>query len=178
MFTPPSDKDGSRLDIDENLGQPRFYGPTSQLYIQRRSYADVNDVPSGYDEPAADLNMDSVPLRGQLFHTFWRIQPNSVVTVDETLLEAGRQANRRSQYYSPFLENSVLACATRMSTSEGVRRLGGQYADRAKSEIAQELENPNIASLQGFLQLSDFEATRGRDRLGYMYCGECCSSRV
>ena len=78
----------------------------------------------------------------------------------------------RSEYYSSFLENALLSCATRMSTSEGVRALGARYAARAKAEIAQELEYSNIATLQGFLLLSDFEATRGRDRLGYMYCGK------
>lgn len=94
------------------------------------------------------------------------------VIVDETSFEAGRALVTRSEYYSTFLENALLSCATRMSTSGGVRALGSQYAARAKSEIAQELEYSNIATLQGFLLLSDFEATRGRDRLGYMYCGK------
>lgn len=172
MFTPPSEKDGARLELDENCGQPRFYGPTSQLYIQRRSYADVSDAMGAYDEPNADLTMESAPLRDLLFHTFWRAQPNSVVVVDKPLFEAGYRPSSRSEYYSTFLVNSLLACATRMSTSEGVRALGGRFVDRAKVDIAQELENPNIATLQAFLLLSDFEATRGRDRLGYMYCGK------
>jgi hypothetical protein len=59
-----------------------------------------------------------------------------------------------------------------MSTSPGVRALGPKYADQASSYITQELPRPNVATLQGFLLLSDFEATRGRDRLGYIYCGK------
>ena len=171
-LTPPREKDGSRLEVDENHGRPRFYGPTSQLYIHRRSFADPSDSPGRYDEQGAALNIDSAPLRALLFHTFWRIQPSSVVIVDQAFFEAGRESIGRSEYYSPFLEHTILACATRMSTSEAVRTLGAQYADRAKAETAVELENPNIATLQGFLMLSDFEATRGRDRLGYMYCGK------
>lgn len=81
--------------------------------------------------------------------------------------EMGRNAPARSQYYSEFLENCILACATRMSTSAGIRALGPRYAEQASSLVIQELQRPNVATLQGFLLLSDFEATRGRDRLGY-----------
>lgn len=88
--------------------------------------------------------------------------------------EMGRNSPTRSQYYSEFLENSILACATRMSTSPGIRTLGPRYADQASSQITQELQKPNVATLQGFLLLSDFEATRGRDRLGYIYSGIGC----
>ena len=88
--------------------------------------------------------------------------------------EMGRNSPLRSQYYSEFLENAILACATRMSTSSGIRALGPKYADQASSQITQELQKPNVATLQGFLLLSDFEATRGRDRLGYIYSGIGC----
>ena len=86
----------------------------------------------------------------------------------------GRNSPVRSQYYSEFLENAILACATRMSTSPGIRALGPKYADQASSQITQELQRPNVATLQGFLLLSDFEATRGRDRIGYIYSGIGC----
>lgn len=86
--------------------------------------------------------------------------------------EAGKLSRIRSEYYSPFLEHSILACATRMSTSSDMRAFGSHYADQASTVIAQELRNPNIATLQAFLLLSDYEATCGRDRLGYMYCGK------
>lgn len=118
------------------------------------------------------LNIDSTPLRALLFHTYWKIQPHSIIIVDEGFFLQGREAGRRSEYYSTFLEDAILACATRLSTSEGVRALGARYVDRAKAAIPHELERPNTATLQGFLLLSDFEATRGRDRLGYLYSGE------
>ena len=35
-----------------------------------------------------------------------------------------------------------------------------------------ELEYPTLATVQGFLILADFEATRGRDRLGWTYMGQ------
>ena len=53
-----------------------------------------------------------------------------------------------------------------------MRAFGPKYAEKALGAITQELQSPNIAALQGFLLLSDYEATRGRNRLGYMYCGK------
>ena len=88
--------------------------------------------------------------------------------------EMGRNDSRRNQYYSAFLENCMLACATRMSTSPGIRALGPKYAEQASAQVTQELQRPNVATLQGFLLLSDFEATRGRDRIGYIYSGIGC----
>lgn len=169
-MTPSSDTDPSRVDLDEADGQPRSYGPTSQPYIQRHS------VPVDTGDSVPDdrgLNIDSIPLRASLFNTYWKIQPHSIVIVDESFFVQGRDTGRRSEYYSEFLEDAILACATRLSTSDGVRALGPRYVDRAKAVIAQELERPNTATLQGFLLLSDFEATRGRDRLGYLYSGRC-----
>ncbi|EQB44733.1 hypothetical protein CGLO_16486 [Colletotrichum gloeosporioides Cg-14] len=63
----------------------------------------------------------------------------------------------------------MLACATRIRTSSSVRKLGRAYADLAKKDIVFELERPTIATLQGFLLLSDFEATSARDRIGWTY---------
>lgn len=167
-LTPSTDKDSTRLDMDESDGRLRFYGPTSQAHIHRPS------VPVESDDWATDddgLSIDSLPLRALLFNTYWKIQPHSFVVVDESLFLRGRESGARSEYYSPFLEDALLASATRMSTSSGVRRLGPKYVERAKTAITSELERPNTATLQGFLLLSDFEATRGRDRLGYLYCG-------
>ncbi len=168
-LTPSTDKDPSRLDVDEADGQPRFYGPTSQAHIQRHGVPVESEELTAEDEK---LNIDSLPLRSVLLTNYWKIQPHSIVIVDESLFLQGRESGRRSEYYSQFLEDALLASASRMSTSSGVRALGPKYVERAKTVIAQELERPNTATLQGFLLLSDFEATRGRDRLGYLYCGE------
>ena len=136
---PPSE---SRLELDENDDSPRFYGPTSQRYIQRRSFAAVDEGSNMPDTSTEELKMDSAPLRSLLFHNWWQIQPNSVVVVDEAWFQSSRHVGGRSEYYSTFLENSLLACATRISTSESVRALGPKYAERAKTETAQELEYP------------------------------------
>lgn len=172
-LTPSSDKETNRLQLDEADGGPRFYGPTSQAHIHRQSVPVESEEHATHDE---GLNIDSTPLRTAIFSTYWKIQPHSIVMVDESLFLEGREGRRRSEYYSTFLEDALLASATRMSTSGGVRALGPKFVERAKAAIADELERPNTATLQAFLLLSDFEATRGRDRLGYLYCGKSCIS--
>ncbi|VUC25610.1 unnamed protein product [Clonostachys rosea] len=113
--------------------------------------------------------MDSPQLREVLLNSCWNYYLRSVTVVDQQLFMSHRSSGKRSQYYSSFLESSLLACGTRISTSPAVRKLGRSYAERAKQHIADELEQPTIATLQGFLLLSDFEATAARDRVGWTY---------
>lgn len=53
-----------------------------------------------------------------------------------------------------------------------MRKLEKPYIDRAAKDIPMELEYPTLATAQGFLLLADFEATRGRDWLGWTYMGQ------
>jgi hypothetical protein len=76
-----------------------------------------------------------------------------------------------SFWYSSFLETVLLASAARLSTSDDIRSLSHKYAARARQGIPLALETPSAASLQGFLLLSEFEVTQGRDRIGWMLCG-------
>lgn len=173
LMTPLSEKQsGSNSDIDTDLGQSRFYGHTCQLYLQ---YRDATPCDTVYpdDDAASEVKLDSPPLRNVLFQTFWRLQPFSQALVEQERFERGRKRRIRSQWYSDFLEHVMLASASRVSTSPTVRALGARYATLAKNSIVYELEHPNIASLQGFMLLSDFEATRGKNRLGYMYASKC-----
>lgn len=153
----------------------RYYGPTTQLYIQSSSDADSGSRTSAKSASTVDfiLDMDSPQLRNSLIQLSWGYYSRSVSVVDERLFMLHRERQQRSQYYSSFLECALLACATRMRTSQGMKRLGRAYADRAKQELIHELENPIIATLQGLLLLSEFEATSARDRLGWIYSGTC-----
>lgn len=169
-MTPPSEKGTSRLEVDEDKGQARFYGPTSQAYHSKTLNID-SDLSSGLERSSVELSIDSKTVRALLFQTYWKSQPLSTTVVDQHRFETARRSVTRTEYYSTFLENCLLACATRMSTSADIRALGARYVEQAQADLAQELQNPNIATLQGFLLLSDFESTRGKDRLGYMYCG-------
>lgn len=75
-------------------------------------------------------------------------------------------------WYSNFLEAVMLASACRLSNSSAVRSLGEQYSIQAKADILQALENPSAASLQGFLMLSEYELSQGREHMGWQFCGK------
>lgn len=154
-----------------------FYGSTTQNHVHSplpesphslQLASMVNHADSDFEHETT-MNMDSVQLRKALLLIFFKLQTNVQVVVHQDLFMRGRTQGGRHRYYSEFLENSILAAATRHSTSLAVRQLGTQYADRAKARISFELDQPNIASLQGFLVLSDFESTRGRARIGWTY---------
>lgn len=114
----------------------------------------------------AALGLDSSQVQKVLLEIAWRYLSLQTGLVHEQYFLSHRDLGVRSQYYSPFLENALLACASRVSTSTSIRNLGKPYIDRAVKDIPMELENPTLSTIQSFLLLADFEATRDRDRLG------------
>lgn len=167
---PSTEETVSCLDFDQVAGQPRYYGAASRLYIHECGHTSLPSADPGSDS-TLDIDLDSPQIQKQLLFLFWHVQTLPAAVVDENLFRAGRAAGGRSQYYSNFLQNALLACASRASTSSTLRGLGERYIKRAKAEVSGEIERPNLASLQGYLLLSDFEATQGRDRVGWIYCG-------
>ncbi|OAL44221.1 hypothetical protein IQ07DRAFT_649271 [Pyrenochaeta sp. DS3sAY3a] len=172
MMTPSSGDIENATETDES----RFYGPTSQPYLhsthEESPLSTTNDL--GDD---STLDIDLMQVRRLLFENYWAIHALAAkVIINKKRFMADRVIGKRSQYYSTFLENALLAIATRTSTSRAMRELGKQFLERARAEVSFELEHLNVASMQGFLLLSDYEATRGRDRLGWMYCGIACRS--
>lgn len=170
--TVSTEDDNPTLECDEQNGQPRFYGPTSQLHIRSNSLAVDQEADLNASISANGLKTASSRVKEVLIQGFWESQPLSQAIVERTRFEDGRKTGMRGEYWSSFLENALLACASRMRTSPDVRALGPRYCEQATSMMLEEMQNPKIATIQGLLLLSDFEATRGRDSLGYLYCGE------
>ncbi|RVX70490.1 hypothetical protein B0A52_05141 [Exophiala mesophila] len=150
-----------------------FYGPTCPLHVSSPHQAIRNPPREVSSYRDAQIDMDSCRLKDMLFNAYFSFQTLSVKIVDQQKFLSDNQIGVRSHYYSSFLENSLLACSSRLSTSRAVRNLGPNYCQRAKTEIVPELENPNLATLRGMLLLSDFEMSQGRDRVGWMYCIAC-----
>ncbi|KAK3652919.1 hypothetical protein LTR56_004867 [Elasticomyces elasticus] len=116
------------------------------------------------------VGTNTAHLKRKLLQSFFRYQPLWVTAVDEELFWEYREGRVSSMWYSDFLEASMLACAARLSSSSAVRSLGQQYSTQAKAEITRALENPSAASLQGFLMLSEYEVSQGRDSMGWQLC--------
>jgi hypothetical protein len=176
-MSPP--KNGHNHERFDDL--PSFYGMTSHPHVGSPVEA---LQPLSTDEVVAlgiDLDPNSLHLRDHLLQSYFKYQTLWVDIVDKQCFSSSREHGTQSRWYSDFLENSMLACATRLSTSKAVRALGPRYLSSAKDEAMKAMCEPTPASLQGFLLLSEYEVTQGNDRPGWMYCGKSfilCLSRA
>ncbi|EFX06499.1 fungal specific transcription factor domain containing protein [Grosmannia clavigera kw1407] len=166
-------------------GSPSFYGATSHPHVGTSNEEAPMPMPL-FDEAdvagiGIDLDPNSPHLRAHLFQSFFQYQTLWVDVVDKEAFlgqpTAGGGiggANTQSRWRSSFLENAMLACGTRLSTSKSVRALGPKYCEWAKGDVLRAMSDPTPASLQGFLLLSEYEVTQGNDRPAWMYCGVAC----
>lgn len=165
---------------------PSFYGATSHLHVVSYDRRDGREpghmtVFDELDAVGIDLDINSPHLRDTLLQLFFKYQILWVSVVDKEaffshqalqgLTSAGSPPSR---WYSKFLESTMLACGARLSTSKAVRALGIKYCDWAKTEMVRAMSEPTPANLQGFLLMSEYEVTRGNNRLGWMLCGMAC----
>ncbi|KAL2855260.1 hypothetical protein BJX68DRAFT_274200 [Aspergillus pseudodeflectus] len=151
-------------------------GPTSQSHLRR--LGSRSKVVSTHLDEFADLgivvDINSTHLKNRLLDSFFQYQPLWVSVVDEHCFRTHQSAQELSMWYSPFLEIVMLACSARLSTSSAVQLLAEEYSAQAKLLIPQALKNPSAAAMQGFLLLSEYEATQGRERVGWQLCGMAC----
>ncbi|KFY92971.1 hypothetical protein V498_04641 [Pseudogymnoascus sp. VKM F-4517 (FW-2822)] len=166
---------GKRGQDSGALGPTAQYRARSSGIIQSYSH---HDHPYIKEDVLAHLGValdtNTVQVKCRLLQSFFRYQPLWVNSVDENLFWENRENHEPSMWYSNFLETVMLASACRLSNSSAVRSLGEQYSIQAKADILQALENPSAASLQGFLMLSEYEVSQGRERMGWQFCGMAC----
>lgn len=128
-------------------------------------------MPDELAEAGIGLDMNSTQLCNNLIQLYFEYQKLWVSIVDQRKFMEDRQKGIESPWYSPFLETTVLACATRLSTSRAVRALGQKYVNKARESVPDVLETPSPSFLQGLLMLSEYEVTQGNERPGWMFCG-------
>lgn len=162
--------------VGESLTLPEqveiYYGPTCPRHVSSPSATGPFLPADDLAHPEVQIDMNAPRLKIELINNYCTFQTLSVTLIRRETFLSHRDLGFRSQHYSKFLENSLLACSARLSTSAAVRALGPSYAKCAKSDIVSELENPNMATLQGMLLLSDYEMTEARERVGWLYCGK------
>lgn len=158
-------------DAPDNPDPSKSSVPSSNLTQVPLSSDSVLATKEDVENEAA-LNLDSSQVQKVLLEIAWRYLSLQTRFVHERYFLSHRGLGVRSQYYSAFLENTLFACASRMSSSAAIRNLGTSYIDRAVKDIPMELENPRLSTVQGLLFLADFEASRDRDRLGWRYMGQ------
>ncbi|KPI39557.1 Nitrogen assimilation transcription factor nit-4 [Cyphellophora attinorum] len=177
-----SQSSNSIRDLYGNTARDTAYGE-HELTTPFSTSAPMRSQPQlvqAYTEPHNHINLgpavdsNTPQLKIWLLKSFFRYQPLGVNIVDEELFWEHRQSRAMSMWYSDFLENVMLACATRLSNSSAVRVLGEHFSSQAKVNICQALDYPSPASMQGFLLLSEYEVTQGRERTGWQLCGMAC----
>ncbi|KAJ3545707.1 hypothetical protein NM208_g2392 [Fusarium decemcellulare] len=159
---------------------PSFYGATSHPHVVSPSDESESLVIGGDDGDAVNIDLDptSTHLRDHLFQSFFKYQTLWVDVVDKKTFLAHQANGHDSRWYSRFLENAMLACGTRLSTSKSVRALGAMFCAKAKDQVLVALSEPTPANLQGFMLLSEYEVTQGNNRPGWMFCGKCVACRM
>lgn len=150
---------------------PSFYGATSHPHVTSPGGQSHVSRIEGSDFVGIDLDPASPHLRHQLLESFFRYQTLWVDVVNRDVFLCHQKDRQDSRWYSEFLENVMLACGTRLSTSQTIRTLGHTYFGTAKTQALGAMSEPTPANLQGFLLLSEYEVTKGNDRPGWMYCG-------
>jgi hypothetical protein len=151
-----------------------FFGPTSHWHLQLHS-ATPGRAEEGTDSvnnPEMAIEIDSPHVKRAIMDAFWTSNELWSNIVEKDLFVASEAGEQFSEYYSPALQDAMLACGSRNSTSSAIRRVGRIYADRAKEGLLSRVEDPKIASIQGLLLVSNFEAGNGRYRIGWTYCGK------
>jgi hypothetical protein len=151
---------------------PSFFGATSHPHVV--SPSDEPRVTPAIEVDAVEIDLDptSPGLRDHLFESFFKYQKLWVDVVNKDCFLTHKKNGSDSRWYSKFLENAMLACGARLSTSKAVRALGYKYCEWAKNEVLKAMSEPTPANMQGFLLLSEFEVTNGNDRPGWIFCGE------
>jgi hypothetical protein len=161
-------------------GSPSFFGATSHPHVV--SPGGDSGFVSSDEADAVDIELDtsSPHLRDDLFYSFFKYQSLWVDIVNKENFLAHQARGGPSRWYSNFLENAILACSARLSTSKAVRALGSKYCEWAKEEALSAMSEPTPAAMQGFLLLSEYEVTQGNDRPGWMFCGniQLCGNGV
>ncbi|KAL5324734.1 hypothetical protein ACEPPN_009282 [Leptodophora sp. 'Broadleaf-Isolate-01'] len=175
MSTVVNDKapENSNSNTTTTGGSPTFYGVTSHPHVVSPS---EDSRLTSCDEPeTVDIGLDplSPHLQDDLLHSFFKYQKLWVDIVNKESFLTNKAYGYPSRWYSKFLENAILASATRLSTSKAVRALGTKYLEWAKDDAMSAMSEPTPAGLQGFLLLSEYEVTQGNDRPGWMYCVAC-----
>jgi hypothetical protein len=151
---------------------PSFYGVTSHPHVASPGEESQPAPFDDFDVVGIAIDPNSLHLRDHLCQSFFKYQTLWVDIVNKPTFLAAKAAGNNSRWYSEFLENAMLACATRLSTSKSVRALGSKFCELAKDDVLKAMSEPSPANLQGFLLLSEYEVSHGNDRPGWMFCGK------
>lgn len=166
----------------EGDGEFRYFGPTSGRlqFISDSVQEESQDTPplqsqaisadSATANPRAEMNrrilaedesgtMVSEELKSELVDLYFTWQNPWLLVVDENLYRSNLKT--RGRYWSPLLENCILAIGSRFTDNPDVRAdpddtnsAGRFFFDRAEVYLSYELKFPSITTIQSLFLLS------------------------
>ncbi|KAK2603087.1 hypothetical protein N8I77_009570 [Diaporthe amygdali] len=192
------------LSIEEALnyegdGEFRYFGPTSgRLQFMSDTVLDqgqgtssarsqTKPVESTAANPRAEMNrrilaednsshLVSENLRSELVNLYFKWQNPWLLVVDENLYRESLKTKGR--YWSPLLENCILALGSRFTDSPEVRgdpadtnSAGQLFSKRAETYLAYDLKFPNITTIQSLYLLSTLSVSTGADATSWLRQG-------
>lgn len=174
------------LSIEEALnyegdGEFRYFGPTSgRLQFisdsapEQSQAAPLQPQMTATDsitaKPSAEVNRRNLPeydteillseeLRSELVDLYFTWQNPWLLVVDEKLYRQSHEA--RGRYWSPLLENCILAIGSRFTDNPEIRAdpddtnsAGRLFFERAEVHLSYELKFPSITTVQSLFLLS------------------------
>jgi hypothetical protein len=159
-----------QLTVDE-AGHLTYFGATSNLHVS--SILASSPTPAEtLDENLETGLADSAELHRELIRLYFTYHHPALGFIHKETFLADYSEGRRTQYYSEFLLTAVFLRSLRLHSDPAVQALGSVFFARAKRGLPDELENPNIATVQALCLLGDYVGSIGNDRLGWLYPGE------
>ncbi|PYH43658.1 Zn(II)2Cys6 transcription factor [Aspergillus saccharolyticus JOP 1030-1] len=184
------------MNFDQD-GEMRYFGPTSgRLQFkspepgeedrQENAYAvpEVEPVLQSIDEflniriadPTIEESGISKALQDELVDLYFAWEQPWYPLVDETLFRESLET--RGPYWSLLLHYSLLAVGARYSDSPEVRSdpsdsntAGQPFLERAKTLLHQEMEHPNLLTIQALGNIGLYYIAVGSDAAGWLHHG-------
>ncbi|KAL2279954.1 hypothetical protein FJTKL_13094 [Diaporthe vaccinii] len=183
----------------EGDGEFRYFGPTSgRLQFMSDSVQEQSQDPpplesqtisadSTIANPRAEMNrrilaeddsglMVSEELKSELVNLYFTWQNPWLLVVDENLYR--NNLKTRGRYWSPLLENCILAIGSRFTDNPDVRAdpddtnsAGRFFFDRAEVYLSYELKFPSITTIQSLFLLSQLSVSTGADATSWLRQG-------
>ncbi|OQU97885.1 Fungal specific transcription factor domain-containing protein [Cladophialophora immunda] len=155
-------------------GQVRYFGYTSnlQVVLTLPLVSPHSPVAAHHNEAYNHKEMaDLEEFQAHLVDLYFTYQNPALPIVQKEAFMEGLARRERSPYFSQFLLHCILARSARLSDRPYAVSLIPLYAKRIKSELLNEIDNPDVTTIQALCLYGHFLGSIGDDRGCWLYPG-------
>ena len=162
------------LRTDSN-GQLRYFGYTSNMQVVSLlppvSPASSPSASSPANDAIEEL-ADALDFQLHLVNLYFDYQNIALPIVQKEAFLRDWTRGQRTPYYSKFLLFSILARSARLSDQSMATQAALLYQRRIRAELLDEIDDPNIATIQALCIYGHFLGSMANDRGCWLYPGE------